>query len=198
MTIEIPQYGLRAYALLFSKHGTNEPFKQSALDWIVSQSMKKKIFAVLLRCGWIQKKTTATYVCTNPSDAVQGLLDFRVPDIIKNATKPYAFTQLSAIEIWSDFSYVQRSREKSPYFIKILQKDLKYWTQFLNNHEIPNYIRAGTTIGEYIILIPVKNVLSKMENNVSVEPLSETLEYAKANDIFAYPVKYMEKKYGKK
>ena len=198
MTIEIPQYGLRAYALLFSKHGTNEPFKQSALDWIVSQSMKKKIFALLLKCGWIQKKTAATYICTNPSDAVQGLLDFRVPDIIKQARKTYAFTQLTAIEIWSDFSYVQRGREKSPYFIKILQKDLRYWKQFFNKHEIPNYVGSGTTVGEYVILIPVKKILSEIKNHVSVDPLPDTLKYAKANDIFAYAAEYMERKYGKR
>jgi len=198
MTIEIPQYGLRAYALLFSKHGTSEPFKQSALDWIVSQSMKKKIFALLLKCGWIQKKTPQTYVCTNPSEAVQGLLDFRVPDIIKEASKPYAFTQLSAIEIWSDFSYIQRGRDKSPYFIKVLPKDLKYWKKFFNKHEIPNYVNSGTTVGEYVILIPVKKISSEIKNSVLVEALSETLKYAKANDIFAYAVEYMERKYGKK
>src|SRR3989344_7348604 len=128
MTTEIPQYGLKAYALLFSKHGTKETFGQSELDWIVSQSMKKKIFSLLLRTGWIQKKD-AGYLCTSPTDAVTGLLEFRVPDIIKKATKLYAFTRLSAVEIWSDFSYVQRGREKSPYFIKILRKDLKYWKE---------------------------------------------------------------------
>ena len=40
MTIEIPQYGLKAYALLYAKHGMSENFKQSELDWIVSGSMK--------------------------------------------------------------------------------------------------------------------------------------------------------------
>ena len=198
MTIEIPQYGLKAYALLFSKYGITEPFKQSALDWIVSQSMKKKIFALLLRCGWIHKKNAQTYVCTNPSEAIKGLLDFRVPEVIKEASRPYVFTQLSAIEIWSDFSYIQRGREKSPYFIKILQKDLKYWKSFFNQHEIPNYISAGTTIGEYVILIPVKKIISEIKNSVAVEPLSETLRYAKERDIFLYATEYIERKYGKK
>jgi hypothetical protein len=126
MTIEIPQYGLKAYALLFFKHGVQGRFMQSELDWIVSISMKKKIFSLLLRSGWIKKNQDQTYSCINPSDAIKGLLDFRVPEIIKNSKKTYAFTQLSAVEIWSDFSYMQRGLEKSPYFIKVLQKDLKY------------------------------------------------------------------------
>src|SRR3989344_5719657 len=140
MATEIPQYGLRSYALFFAKHGMKEPFRQSELDWIVRQSMKKKIFSLLLRAGWIQKQTNSTYVCINPEQIIRGLLQFKVPEVIKKAEKDYAFTNLSAIEIWSDYSYVQRGMEKSPYFIKILRKDLKYWKTFFNSHNIQNYI----------------------------------------------------------
>ena len=60
MATEIPAYGLRAYALFFTRHGVNESFKQNELDWIVRQSMKKKIFSLLLRAGWIKKQTDNT------------------------------------------------------------------------------------------------------------------------------------------
>ena len=56
MATEIPQYGLKAYALFFAKHKDKEAFKQSELDWIVGQSMNKKIFSLLLRAGWIKKQ----------------------------------------------------------------------------------------------------------------------------------------------
>ena len=108
MIYEIPQYCLRAYALFFSKHGSREPFKQSELDWIVGQSMKKKVFSVLLKAGWIRKESRDYYMCLEPEKVVRGLLEFKVPEIIKEAKKPYAFTNLSAVEIWSDYSYVQR------------------------------------------------------------------------------------------
>lgn len=192
MTIEIPQYALRAYALLFYRHGTQRTFKQTEFDWIISQSMKKKIFSVLLRSGWIRKKNH-NYVCTNPAEAITGLLEFRVPEIIKTATQPYAFTRLSAVEIWSDFSYVQRGREKSPYFIKILQKDLKYWKDFLHKAEIPNYIESGTTIGEYVILIPVKKLSSQEKAGYRVDSLKDTQKYAQSNEIYASALEYMKK-----
>lgn len=195
MTIEIPQYGLKAYALLFSKHGVCEKFMQSELDWIVSTSMKKKIFSLLLRNGWIKKNYDKTYSCINPSDAIKGLLEFRVHKIIKNAAKKYAFTQLSAVEIWSDFSYVQRGLEKSPYFIKILKKDLKYWKEFFNNNEIPNYINLGGTIGEFVILIPVTSFLFEEKDGFKVDSLKETIKYAKSNDIYNYALEYIENKY---
>ena len=122
---EIPNYGLRAYPLFFSKHGLHEEFTQSDLDWIVGQSMKKKIFSLLLNNGWIKKVSANSYKCINPELILKGLLEFKVSQIIKEAKKPYSFTGLSAIEIWSDYSYVQRGREKSPYYVKILKKDLR-------------------------------------------------------------------------
>lgn len=196
MTIEIPQYGLKAYALLFSKHGVYGKFMQSELDWIVSTSMKKKIFSLLLRTGWIHKNPDRTYSCTNPSEAIKGLLQFRVPEIIKKAKKKYAFTRLSSVEIWSDFSYVQRGLEKSPYFIKVLQKDLNYWKHFFNSNEIANYINSGGTLGEFIILIPVRSLSFVEKDGFKVDSLKETMAYAKSNDIYAYASEYIRKKYG--
>lgn len=192
MTVEIPQYGLKAYALLFSKYGDQGVFRQSALDWIVSASMRKKIFALLLRSGWIKKYENDTYSCANPSEAITGLLEFRVPEIMKTAKKEYAFTRLSAVEIWSDFSYVQRGREKSPYFIKVLRGDLKYWKAFFNKNEIPNYVESGATIGEYIVLIPVDKLSSKDKDGFKVDSFKETLRFAQANDIYEYAAGYMK------
>src|SRR3989338_4653130 len=135
---EIPNYGLRAYALFFSKHGLQEEFTQSDLDWIVGQSMKKKIFSLLVKNGWIKKATSNSYKCVNPEAIFKGLLEFKVPQIMKESKKPYAFTGLSAIEILSDYSYIQRGREKSPYYIKIFNKNLRYWKSFFNKYRIPN------------------------------------------------------------
>jgi len=196
MTIELPQYGLKAYALLFAKHGTSGSFKQSELDWIVSSSMKKKIFSLLLRYGWINKHSTGEYSCTSPVDAIKGLMEFRVPKMLLNSKKPYAFTKNSAIELWSDYSYTLRGIEKSPYFIKVLEKDLRYWKGFFNKNEIPNYIESGSTIGEYVILIPVKSLTFDEKEGLKVDAFKETMKYAKSNDIYEYALEYMQKKYG--
>jgi len=195
MATEIPQYGLRAYALFFAKHGLNESFKQKELDWIVGQSMKKKIFSLLLRSGWVKKQSDNTYVCINPEIIIKSLLEFKVPQIIKEAERNYSFTNLSAIEIWSDFSYVQRGKEKSPYFIKVLKKDLKYWKNLFNRNNIPNYVNEGSTIGEYIILISVKKLKFVEKEGFKVESLKETIKLAKSNEIYNYAYNYMRTKY---
>ncbi len=192
---EIPNYGLRAYALFFSKHSLQEEFGQSDLDWIVGQSMKKKIFSLLVNNGWIKKVSSNSYKCVNPETILKGLLDFKVPQIIKESKKPYAFTGLSAIEIWSDYSYVQRGREKSPYYIKVLKRDLIYWKSFFNRYRVPNYIKNGSTIGEFVILIPVEKLDSTEKDAMPVDTLQETQKMAKGNSFYAYPYNYMKEKY---
>lgn len=196
MSVEIPYYGLRAYALFFIKYGTKQQFSQSALDWVVSQSMKKKIFSLLLHAGWITKSKKNKYICISPGNAIKNLLEFKVQNTIKNSTKPYAFTGLSAIEIWSDYSYMQRGIERSPYFIKVLKKDLGYWKAFFNEQKIPNYIKTGSTVGEFVILIPVQSIVAVEKEGFKVQPLEQTIKEARENQMYSYPYNYMIKKYG--
>jgi len=193
---EIPYYGLRAYALFFSRHGTKEKFGQDELNWIVGESMKKKIFSLLLRSGWIIKKSRNSYACISPIKIFKRILTFKIPRIIQEAKKDYAFTGLSAIEIWSDYSYVQRGIEKSPYFIKVLKKDLRYWRSFFNKHKVPNYVNAGSTIGEYVILVIVEKIESIEKDGLKVEKLRKTIRLAKENRLNLYPYNYMRRKYG--
>ena len=195
MITEVPQFVLRAYALFYSKHSSIEQFRQSELDWTVSQSMKKKIFALLLRSGWIKKNSKDSYKCLEPKDIIKGLLEFKVPKLIKESERQYAFTGLSAIEIWSDYSYVQRGIEKSPYFIKVLKKDLRYWKEFFNKRSIPNYVNEGSTIGEYVILIPANNINAVDKEGLKVEPLKKVLVIAKENEMYSYAYSYMRNKY---
>ncbi|MFH1249352.1 MAG: hypothetical protein V1660_04335 [archaeon] len=193
---EIPGYGLRAYALFFSRHGSHESFSQRELEWIVGQSMRKKIFSLLLMSGWIRKISREKYVCIAPNEIFKRMLEFKVSRIIKDAKKEYAFTGLSAVEIWSDYSYVQRGIEKSPYFIKVLRKDLNYWKNFFNKQRIPVYIKEGSTIGEYAILIPVEKIESVEKGGLKVESLKETIKLARLNEFYLYAYNYMRERYG--
>ncbi|MEK6948292.1 MAG: hypothetical protein AABX19_03540 [Nanoarchaeota archaeon] len=196
MISEVPSFVLRAYALFYVKHGSRESFRQSELDWIVSSSMKKKIFSLLLNNGWIKKESKNSYKCLETDTIMKGLLEFKVPELMKKSNKVYSFTGLSAIELWSDYSYVQRGIEKSPYFIKVLKKDVKYWKSFFNKNNIPNYINEGSTIGEYVILIPVEKIIKIIKDDLNVEPLKVTLKLAKENEMYKYCYDYMKENHG--
>lgn len=198
MTVEIPQYGLRAYSLLFSRHGEKGRFGQSELDWLLSQSMKKKTFSLLLRSGWIEKRGRNAYSCTSPAKAITGILEFKLMKVIHTAQKEYAFSGLSSIEIWSDYAYTLRSIEKSPYFIKVLKKDIAYWKDFFGRNRIQHYMGSGSAIGEYVILNPVGSLEFQEKDGICVEPLPQAMEIAKSNEIYRYAFEYMKKKYGDK
>lgn len=79
--------------------------------------------------------------------------------------------------------------------MKVLRKDLNYWKRFFNNIGIPNYINKGTTIGEYVILFPVKKLDFVEKEGFKVDSLKETYKMAKSNDIYNYPCNYIKNKY---
>lgn len=197
MYSEIPYIGMRAYALLFTRFSSSRPFTQSELDFVLSGSMKKKVFSILLNAGWITKRDRRNYLCNRPEEVIRHLLDFKVPDMMKTAQKPYAFSGLSAIELWSDYSYTQRSLERSPYFIRVLRKDLPYWKGFFAAKRVPVYVGKGTSIGEFAILLPVARLEPAEKDGLSVEPLDEAMAEARENEMHSYAYEYMRKRYGR-
>ena len=77
-----------------------------------------------------------------------------------------------------------------------MKKDLRYWKSFFNKYRVPNYIKTGSTIGEFVILVPVEILNSTEKDEISVETLQETKKIAKTNSFYAYPYNYINKKYG--
>ena len=57
-------------------------------------------------------------------------------------------------------------------------------------------MNKGTTIGEYVILIPVTHVVFEEKDDVKVEPLKKAMKEAASNNLYAYVCAYMKKKYG--
>lgn len=192
---EIPKYALRAYGLLYTKFKAEETFAQDSLNWLVSSAMKKKIFAVLLDAGWITKVSKRTYKCATPDAIFSSLFEFKVPEILRSAKKKYYYTGMSAVEIWSDFTYMQRGWEHSPYFITIKDEDVEYWKRFLSVHGVPFFIQEGTFIGEFVILNPEKKISFDIHEGKPVEVLEKVIAFCEQNSLFEYPLEYITKKF---
>ncbi len=195
MTKEIPKYALRAYGMLYTKYGTEEGFKQDSLNWAVSSSMKKKIFSVLLNSGWIVKKSVRAYTCVEPGKIFSSLFLFKIPDILKKSRHEYCYSRMSAAEILTDFSYIQRSWDHSPYFIKIKEKDLAYWKEFLSKEGIPFFINEGSFIGEFVILETEKILNYHIYHGFPVEDLDTVVKFCKNNPLFEYHLAYIKEKF---
>ncbi|MBI2139580.1 hypothetical protein HYU14_01540 [Candidatus Woesearchaeota archaeon] len=195
MTQELPKYALRAYGLMYNRYGSQEEFNQDCLNWAVSSAMRKKIFSVLLHAGWIKKKSRMAYACYKPEEIFMSLFDFKVPEVLKNAKKEYCYTKMSAAEIWSDFSYLQRSRERSPYFIEVKEEDIVYWKSFFSKEGIPFFIREGSFIGEFAIIEPLKKLAYTMHDGFPVDDLDTVVRFCQGNPLFEYTLAYVKQKF---
>jgi hypothetical protein len=63
---EIPKFALKAYAFLYEKYKTKANFTQQSLSEFFSVSMRKKVFSILVRKGWVIKKDKSHYRCNKP------------------------------------------------------------------------------------------------------------------------------------
>jgi hypothetical protein len=193
----IGRYALRCYALLYTKYGTTE-FDQSSLTWFLSEPMRKKIFHVLTKAGWLQRTGRGRYACVQLDEIFRKQFEFKVPEILKSAWRPWCYTGASAVEIWTNFSYVQRSWEYSPYFIKVSKRDIAHWRRFLRDNGISVFVReAGSAIGEFVVLEPVERVDHTTHDGFPVDQLEDVVEFCERNSsAFEYPLAYLAKEYG--
>lgn len=159
--------------------------------------MVKKILHVLETAGWIQRVERGIYICTPPGQIFDSMIDFRVPQILREAGMPYAYAQASAVEVWSDQTYIQRSWEHAPYHVNIRSQDTEQWIDRFRNHRISVYINeAQPALGEFVILHPREQLRIEEKDDTPVEPLETVAHYCEENlDAFEYPLAYMRAKY---
>ena len=193
----MPDYALKCYALLYTKYGTEE-FDQGSLSWFLSEPMRKKIFHVLTKGGWLRRVSRGKYACIRPEEVFRKQFEFKVPEMMGAAKRPWCYTSASAVEIWTDFSYVQRSWEYSPYFIKVLRRDIRYWKRFFRANGISVFVReAGSAIGEFVVLNPVEKLDYVTHEGSPVDRLEDVVKFCERNSsTFEYPLAYLARKHG--
>jgi len=196
MVEPIPVYAQEVYAVLYNRF-KERPFDSNYLRWFISEPMMKKTLHVLEKKGWIRRLDRGSYCCINPDKVFRDMVRLKVPELLSKANKPYAYAKVSAAEIWTDFSYMQRSWEHSPYFIKVLKKDLNYWVEYLRSHKIKSFVKeAKPALGEFVVLLPEERLSYDMHNGKPVEKLVDVVKFCEENiETFEYPLAYLIKKY---
>lgn len=193
---KLPKYAFKAYALLYNRFGESK-FDQSYLAWFMTEPMRKKVFHLLTKSGWLKRIGRGEYACVHPEKILFKLFEFKVPSLLEKVKLNYCYARMSAVEIWCDYNYLQRSWECSPYFIKVLKKDLKKWVNFFKGNEIEVFIKEPKpTIGEFVVLLPVKKIDRTIVNNKPVEKLKDVVKFCEKNlETFEYPLAYLVRKY---
>lgn len=187
------------YGLLYLKF-ESKPFGLDSVRWYFSKQTLKKLIFNLVKSGWLKRAGRGVYACISPKEAVSGLFEPMVREALQESDLSYCFTKASAAEVWSDETYIQRSWEYSPFFVKVLKKDLKMWRAFLDSKEIKYFVETpSNAIGEFVVLVPVASMKVDFHNGWPVEPLQETIGFCEANkDSFEYVLAYLSNKYKKK
>ncbi len=196
MSQPAPTYAQEAYAILRNRFASDS-FPADYLSWFVSKSMAKKTLRTLERAGWITRVAKGRYVCTNADDIFKSMIEFRVPKLLKEAGMEYAYVDASAVEVWTDYSYIQRSWEHSPYFVKVLRSDLKRWTEYFREHKVKVFTsNPELAIGEFVILRPVDRLTYIVHNDLPVDLLESAVRYSENHiDAFEYPLAYLKAKF---
>ena len=197
MSEPVPAFAQQAYAILYNRFG-DQPFESKYLDWFLSRGMVKKTLHVLEKKRWVQRVRKGSYVCINPDEVFRGMVQFRVPRLLEEAGRKYVYADASAVEVWTDYSYMQRSWEHSPYFVKVLKEDVKFWIQRFRNHRVNVFVNeAQPTLSEFVVLFPQERLKYEVHNGVPVDGLDEVTRFCERNiETFEFPLAYLMSKFG--
>ena len=196
MSEAVPAYAQEAYAILRSRFGSDS-FPADYMSWFVSRGMVKKTLHTLEHAGWIRRVEKGSYVCKNADEIFKSMIEFRVPGLLSDAGMRYAYTESSAVEVWTDYSYIQRSWEHSPYFVKILRSDLGRWVSYFRKHKVKVFTsRPELSMGEFVVLKPETRFVNVTHNGLSVDPLESVVSYSETHvHTFEYPLAYLKAKF---
>lgn len=196
MTEPIPPYAQEAYAILYNRFASDS-FPSDYLSWFISKSMVKKTLHTLEKAGWIRRVGKGKYVCVTAVDIFKSMIDFKVPKLLEEAGRMYSYADVSAVEVWTDYSYIQRSWEHSPYYVKILRSELKEWIEYFRKHRVNVFVnKAEPSLGEFVVLKPQEKLTYETHNDLPVEPLDAAVKYCERHiNTFEYPLAYLRAKF---
>lgn len=197
MTSPIPTFAQEAYAVLRSRFGHGE-FGPEYLSWFISKPMVKKTLHVLEKSGWIRRVGKGRYVCVSPDSVFQSMIQFRVPGLLERAGKPFAYAGASAVEVWTDYGYIQRSWEHSPYFVRVLRRDVKFWVSYFRANKVRAFVASPEpSLGEFVVLEPQARLSREEHAGSPVQALDDVVRYCERHiEAFEYPLAYLKAKYG--
>lgn len=196
MSEPVPTYAQEAYAVLYNRFASDS-FSSDYLSWFISKTMVKKTLHVLEKAGWIKRVEKGRYVCVNADEIFKSMIEFKVPRLLQESGRQYAYSDASAVEVWTDFSYIQRSWEHSPYYVKVLRSELGEWIEHFRKHRVRVFVgKAEQALGEFVVLKPQDKLVYEEYNNLPVEPLNTVVTYCERHlDVFEFPLAYLKAKF---
>jgi hypothetical protein len=155
----------------------------------------------LIKLDFMKRVKRGKYKIVKPKDFVNKIVQENLDkdDILKQAERKYAYSESTAVKIWSDgYYWTDFTKGFKPIHIKVLKKDIEYWTDFFRRNDV-EYVFDDihkTLFGLTYIVHPVDKFEIELKDGISVVPIAETVKFCKKNEFVYRPaLEYLDKKY---
>jgi hypothetical protein len=179
----------------------NNTFTIDDFRMIFPSPQPTKTIYDLIKLDFMKRIKRGKYKIVKPKDFIKKIIEENLgkDDILKYAERKYAFSDSTAVKIWSDgYYWTDFTKGFKPIHIKVLKKDLDYWNEFFKVNDV-EYVFDDihkTLFGLTYIVHPVEKFKIKLKDDISVVPLDETVKFCKKNEFLYRPaLEYLDKKY---
>lgn len=151
----------------------------------------RKVLHDMAKKGLLKHLEYGKYRVKPMDDYVKTKNDVRSAyELLKKAEYPYALSDVDAVFAWTHGGYnVGRFFGCYPVHLKVRENDVGKWKRFFRNNDKRAFLvdktPNETIFGVFYLLHPTKRIESETVDELKVESLKETVEFAKKN-IYAY------------
>ena len=188
------------YGWLYSTF-ENKTFTIDDFRMTFPSSQPAKIIHDLIKLDFMERVKHGKYKMIKPNEYVKKIVkeNLEQDDILEKSNKKYAFTNSTAVNIWTDgYYWTDFTKGFKPIHIYILKKDIKYWNEFFKQNGV-EYILDGenkTLFGLTYVLHPKVKFTVETKDGNSIVPLKEIVDFCQKNIYLYRPaLEYLDKKY---
>jgi len=190
----------KMYGWLYSSFG-NKTFTIDDFRMIFPSSQATKIIHDLIKLDFMKRVKRGRYKVVQPRDFVRKIVkeNLEKEDILKKSNKKYAFTDSTAVSIWTDgYYWTDFTIGFKPIHIAVLKKDIKYWNDFFIENDT-EYVFEGenkTLFGLTFILHPKEKITVENKDGNLVVPLKNIIKFCQKNVYLYRPaLEYLDSEY---
>ena len=190
----------KMYGWLYNTFGNNT-FTIDDFRMTFPSSQPTKIIHDLIKLDFMKRVKRGKYQIIKPEDFVKKIVkeNLEKDDVLHKSNKKYAFTNSTAVNIWTDgYYWTDFTKGFKPIHIYILKRDIKYWVEFFKKHDV-EYVIEGenkTLFGLTYVLHPKEKFTFENKDGNAVVPIKEIVQYCQKNIYLYRPaLEYLDKKY---
>jgi len=179
----------------------NNTFTIDDFRMVFPSSQHTKIIHDLIKLDFLKRVKRGKYKVMKPEDFVKRIVkeNLEKDDILKKSDKKYAFTNSTAVNIWTDgYYWTDFTKGFKPVHIKILKKDISYWIEFFEQNDVEYVLEDEnkTLFGLTYILHPKEKFTFEIRKGNKIIPLKEIVKYCQKNIYLYRPaLEYLDEKY---